>query len=350
MINRPAPVQDGPKTALYTPTLLGHRGAYLEMTSLLFAGRRRSGWQMIWTRDPAFHLMIEDGFAGFVGLAIFRALLRRRTVGLLFRVLPTLYDLSWRMRIKRMILKILRKMRSIRVISIVPRFVDPKIATICDDWIYDPQLWDLSDSDRQIFGQLRAAEGGAAPVAAQEFYARIQAARAGRRVMVSLGLQSREKGLAIMADAVKAGAFDDWLLVMAGRIAPEMQYMRTVLEQGGHLIMDRYITDEELIATYSAADAVWCLYDPNYDQASGILGRAVQLGVVPLVRAGSVSARQCQHYGVPHLAAQGAQDIAAVVSQLPSSDPDLGRDLQTQFARHSIAVLSQALHGGSKPL
>jgi hypothetical protein len=93
MINRPPPVFDGPKTALYTPTLLGHRGAYLDLTSSLFAGRRLGGWQMIWTRDPAFHLMIEDGFAGFVGMAILRAVLGRRTVGLLFRVLPTLHDM-----------------------------------------------------------------------------------------------------------------------------------------------------------------------------------------------------------------------------------------------------------------
>jgi hypothetical protein len=241
-----------------------------------------------------------------------------------------------------MILKIIRKISSIRVISIVPSFIDPRIDVICDDWIYDPQLWDLSDQDRHTFVQLRTAEQNKAPVAAQDFYDRIKAAQAAWRVLVSLGLQSREKGLAILADAVKGGSFDGWLLIIAGRISALMQPIRHLLEERGHLIFDRFITDEELIACYAAADAVWCLYDPKYDQASGILGRAVQLGVVPLVRAGSVSARQCQHYGVAYLAGQGAQDLDLAVADPPASDTDMGRDLQTQFARHSIAVLSQA--------
>jgi hypothetical protein len=47
---------------------------------------------------------------------------------------------------------------------------------------------------------------------------------------------------------------------------------------------NRSVTDAELLGAYAASDAVWCLYPPFGDHASGVLGRAAQLGI-PVCRA-----------------------------------------------------------------
>ena len=38
---------------------------------------------------------------------------------------------------------------------------------------------------------------------------------------------------------------------------------------------------------------IWCCYSPEYDQASGVFGRAVQYGCIPIVREHSVIHKFC---------------------------------------------------------
>ena len=52
-------------------------------------------------------------------------------------------------------------------------------------------------------------------------------------------------------------------------------------------MFDRLLTDGEMMSLYACADVVWSCYSPEYDQASGIFGRAVQHGVPTVVRVGS---------------------------------------------------------------
>jgi hypothetical protein len=42
------------------------------------------------------------------------------------------------------------------------------------------------------------------------------------------------------------------------------------------------------MSLFRAADAAWCCYPPERDLSSGIFGRAVQFGIAPIVRQGSV--------------------------------------------------------------
>lgn len=54
------------------------------------------------------------------------------------------------------------------------------------------------------------------------------------------------------------------------------------------LAEDRIVTDDEILRLYKVADLAWCCYAPDYDQASGVFGRALQTGVEPVVREGRV--------------------------------------------------------------
>ena len=70
-----------------------------------------------------------------------------------------------------------------------------------------------------------------------------------------------------------------------------------------------------MLALYSIADLAWCFYSPEYDQASGILGRALQFSVTPVVRKGSVSEWFCASERMPHIASIDAIGLGGVIGE-----------------------------------
>lgn len=328
------------RMALHTAGVAGHRQSYLDLCAGIFNGERVAGKNLISTPKPLLFLMIEDGFGLYVGVGLLRAILGRRTVGLLFRPLPAVRGTSLRLRLKRIILRGLKRVPAVQTLSIVPFSVAPEIARVADGWVHDLQLWDMDAKDRGGFAALRA--GQPTQPDADAFYAQIRAKAAGRKTVVSLGAQSREKGIAILAEAAASGRLEDWCIVVAGKVAADMHDSKATLEAKGHLVIDRYLSDAEIIAAYAAADAMWCLYDPAYDQASGILGRALQFGVRPLVRAGSISEKLCRAENVIHAAAQGAQDCGTALAALP---PAAHAGLATDWKSENVARINAALFG-----
>ena len=106
-------------------------------------------------------------------------------------------------------------------------------------------------------------------------------------MLLFLGKGSRLKGLQDLVRLV-SGLEEELLVVVAGRIQEECRQDAERLAQRGMIVEDRFITDEELLSLYGTANFTWCVYPPDYDQASGVFGRSIQLGVIPLIRAGSV--------------------------------------------------------------
>ena len=110
------------------------------------------------------------------------------------------------------------------------------------------------------------------------------------------------------------------LVVCAGRVTPGNSNLAARLSAQGALIIDRFISDVELESLYGIADAIWACYAPDYDQASGVFGRAIQWGVPVIVRESSVIAafadRACADY---YPVAFGAHEsLAAMLERLPS--------------------------------
>ncbi len=168
-------------------------------------------------------------------------------------------------------------------------------------------------------------------------------------MIVSLGVQNKSKGYEILTDAIPDLAAQDWFVVAAGKVSQDQQTRSTVLSHHGMMSVNRFLDDDEIIAAYAAADSVWCLYDPSYDQASGILGRALQFGIPPLVRQGSLSEAFCQAEDIPHIAATGASDVRLALTTLPCASPEKGIALATRLRSDSIARLERALFGASDP-
>lgn len=287
---------------LYTRTLSGHRQSYLDFVKQNFGGERINELTLFFKKGPVFFLMIEDNFMLYFFVACIRAFFGKKTVGLLFRPKPALNANNFRLKLKLYLLKVLKKIQKVQTLSIVPVPLEPEISTIVDDWIYDFQLWDMTTEQNKVIEQLKNSMKPSIDAPEYQIVQQVKNYANGRSIVVALGVQNKAKGTKILAKNIQYFIQYNYFVVLAGRFADDCHEVKLALEESGALIFDRFMTDEEILGLYAAADAVWCYYDPSYDQASGILGRAVQLGVLPIVRPDSFSEKFCVTEGIPHVA------------------------------------------------
>ena len=169
---------------LYCQSEQGHRGSYLSLMEIsLGAKRTQNIFQLITTSKPIFFITLEGVLTLFTALAFLRALMGRRTAGLLLRPGPALKGKSYRLRLKKFILKLFRIFPQIKVLTILPFYIEPQFSKIADGWIYDPQLWDLTLSDR------KRAEYSTDKIRSDVF----KVSR-GRPICIALGRQDKDKG------------------------------------------------------------------------------------------------------------------------------------------------------------
>lgn len=313
----------------------GHRGQYNAMLSRLFHLRRAHfSLAMLAARAPVLCPQIEAAPVRFAITCLARSLVGRRTAGLLLRPLPTLRGRSLRLRAKRLMLKLLRYTPGAQVLTIVPFAVEPGFASIAHGWIHDLQNWDL---------QLEA--NPAAAPAAQSLAQEIRRLAQGRPVCAAIGRQEQAKGFDRFAALYTAnpGLRAAALFAFGGKVSPELaQVARDFAAQGG-FALDRFVSDDELAGLYAAADLVWCAYAPDYDQASGVLGRALQHGIPVVARRSSVIAAICANEGHPCVElddGEGWQALTAIPRRLA---PDLVRSRARQHGEVSLTRLSEAL-------
>jgi len=273
-------------------SLGGHRREYQDLFSALFDLAPSTGRvqlanlrHLLLARALLFGTL-DDDYAGFFLIALLRAALGRRTVGIFLRPQTCFQSSALRFRIKKAVFAHLRKVRPVSVFTIMPFSVAPQLAEVADRGLLDPHLWDMAESDA------RATDAA--------FSAQISAAAGGRRVLAFVGTASTIKGVTLLRDMM---AGPDWpggdiLVVVAGRFPDETEPLAREFEALGALVISRFISDAELRALYSGADFVWACYRPDYDQASGIFGRAVQTGRIPVLRAGSLIARFARQNGI----------------------------------------------------
>lgn len=300
----------------YSKDLNGHRASYLEFVQSKFGGERLSAKSLVFWKDPVFFLMIEDNFALYLLVSFLRVLLGRRTVGLLFRPKPAIAANSVRLKLKKLALKFLRNFSNVKTFSIVPVPLEPAINEIVNDWIYDFQLWDINFEQKQIVKKIRDSY----QLSDLEIFNQFEILkkiknRNKKKILVAIGAQNKGKGVEELAKAINTLSDADYLVVVAGRFSQDVSIAKQTIKTGGGLVFDRFMTDDEILALYAIADNVWCFYDPSYDQASGILGRAIQLDVTPLVRAKSFSELLCKSEQLNHISINNISELKDVLNQ-----------------------------------
>ena len=260
----------------------GHRLSYIEFAQDSLGARRVPLSRGFFARDPLLFLMIEEWFGLFVLSCLVRTLFGRKTVGLLFRPAQALNGTSRRLKIKRGLLRVIKHLPSAQSLVITPYDISPEYESISDGWIYDFQFWDMTDVELE--NARSAAQSG--PITELGRIA-VEAAQ-GRKIVT--GGQNRAKRFNVFVDTYLASPAlrQAFLFVSAGKVASELQSQKNDFEQAGGVSIDRFISNDELFEIYGLSSAIWSNYAPEYNQASGIFGRALQLNKMPIVRPFSV--------------------------------------------------------------
>jgi glycosyltransferase involved in cell wall biosynthesis len=330
-----------PDVILFSRTEDGHRGAYIRFIASHLSAESRPASALLGVRQPVIFLLIEDSFAFYVLTALVRALMGRRTAGLLFRPKPALESHTLKLRGKRTVLRLLRRIPLCQTLTILPFSVDPRFAQIADSWIYDFQLWDLSATERNNVEVKRAQREHADP---STLIGQISVAAKGRPVVCAVGRQDRDKGFDVFAQAfaTHASIRERFLFAFGGKVAKNLTPELAAYEKAEGFATNRRIEDAELLDLYSASDLVWCHYALGYDQASGILGRAAQLGMPAIVREGSLVHAMCRSEGIPHIAFDASRPEMLTEVSI-AANPAAGAALAERFAAQSLVALRQAL-------
>jgi len=295
--------------------------------------RRRGIWFYsmfdTWTTETARALLA----------AIFRSLAGKKTIGLLFRPGDCFVKRSFKSSFRRMLFGVVSRLRNVHLLSIFPFTVSPEISSVATNWIYEPQLWDLQYlgvPDMQNVEPLQAQILGLADK---------------RLIVVALGSQCREKGFDYLAELWVSSAElrASHLFVACGVVLPDSKPSARRFQEAGGMLLDRHIDDAELFCLYRNADLVWSCYAPDYNQSSGIHGRAVQLGIPVVVRKGSYIDALGETLSHPSLALPyGA--IGESISLLQKWNPrrvdqERTESLVRHMRDHSLSVLADALRG-----
>lgn len=336
----------------YSRTLSGHRREYLEFSIGLFGGERVGAFGMFKSSRPVLFLMVEDSFVLYFIVSLWRSLFSWRTVGLLFRPKPAVEAKNWRLRIKKGMLKFLRRINAVNTLSIVPTPLDPRFDVIVDGWIYDFQLWDLSSSDRELFNHLVSANSPKmiSDQDAAKLVNTVKIVANGKLVISTIGRQDSDKGFDLFATFFQqSGVLENWHPVVGGKVSDACKGHKSNLETKGATVLNRFVTDAEIIGLYAVSHIVWCAYAESYDQASGILGRAVQLGLPVIVRKGSISHRFCLAENIAHAPLSEFYDLASQLSRLKQQPSLQGQVMSQRFRASSLQKLRFALGVSDQP-
>ena len=294
-------------------SLAGHRADYLKLFNRLFeesgfdVEQRRLSFGDVLYPGPIFSTMLEEHPMRFAVVAALRALMGKRSVTLIFRPVEAATGRSMRLRAKRLALSLLKRSRRVSVLSILPFDANPAIARSATGWIYDPQFWDVP------LGKVLPPP----PID-------LASLARGRKIVCALGTQNEQKGFDLFCRlwADHADIRDRYLFVAAGKVTDSLKDTAEAFMAAGGVVLNRFISDDELLGLYGASDLVWCCYAPNYDQASGIFGRAIQLGRTPIIRAGSLVDRLSRNLSIPAIAVSyEPQDAASILAEASLAKP-----------------------------
>ncbi|WP_146673445.1 glycosyltransferase [Thioclava sp. F36-6] len=263
----------------------GHRREYLTLFSRMFTLEASTGKvsrRNILRLARAKRLLfgtIDDDYLGFFLVGMLRAALGRRTVGVFLRPQTCFNTSGLRYRIKKAAFATARMIPRLSVFTIVPFSVAPEYASIATGGLIDPQMWDQYGSRNDPLNE--------------EIYEIIKNKAAGRKVLSFIGSVTEIKGTRLLNDLLNSPDWpaDKLLLVIAGKFPHSNFDLADKADRIGSLVIDRYVTDQEISGIYQASDLVWCCYHPEYNQASGIFGRSIQFRRTPIVRRHSIIER-----------------------------------------------------------
>lgn len=322
----------------------GHQAAYHQMFASWFGLSPSVGkigpklFARLARAERLFFGTLDDDVAGFAAVSIVRAFLGRRTGGLFLHP-NTCWGSGLKPRIKWILFASLSRIPNVTVLSILPYGLMPKLRNVSNGYVHDPQFYDQLEAPPSAdAGTLRS----------------LTAAAAGRPILAFLGWGTQEKAYPALSQlAAQPGLADRVLIVTAGKIVESCAAAATRLRASGAVVLERFVSDEEMEAIYRSSRWIWNCYAPGYEQASGIFGRAVQHGRAVVLREGSVTlAYYAQLLGhpalvLPEISAAAAavllEDIERAPEAATADDPDRVLDTLRSWKREFREAVNKAI-------
>jgi hypothetical protein len=312
------------ESLVYVKATSGHRQSYLDTFSRVFGLEPVSGpmntvvLRRLVAADCLLFATLDENMLGFPAVAAIRSILGRPTVGIFLRPQTCFQTERWYHPVKRYAFRLLRRLPGLTIATITPFTVEPRYAEVAHVGVADPQYWDLQGESGSPHGEHTNLSDDV-----------VKRAR-GRRILCVLGGLSTDKGLPFLTETLERSTSiaDEVFVVVSGRVRPQDSEWIRRLEAAGAFVVNRFIADAELDSLYGIASLVWSCYAPDYDQASGIFGRAIQYGVPPIVREGSLisafaAANGIDYYSVTYGAHASLADLLLNTSAAPTSRTSL---------------------------
>jgi len=290
----------------------GHRRGYVRtlakaLNSLGVVGPRRKYIKLLLT-TPKLILPTFEGGPRFNAVVIaLRAISGRKTVVILLRAHLVEHRTLFNRIIHKLTLRFFGWSKSVMPLSIVESEDLPRRCPGVQ-FIEDPEFWDLTE-----------AEIGAAHSSLADEVAELQR---GRPILLVVGGLSASKGLSYLRQILETSAALEphIFVVVAGPVVADAQEDISALRAAGAFVRDRFLTDGELLSLFKLAEMAWCCYPVERDMSSGIFGRCRQIGVIPVVRQGSLL--ESKFGGTMHTRPIPYDDAQAAGAILCSSLPD----------------------------
>jgi hypothetical protein len=270
----------------------GHRFSYLDLLSNVLHLNKSIGsirniltlHKLIFTKKLLLASLDDDVF-GFVIIALIRALFFHNTVALFIRPQSCFHN-NIKSQIKYFIFRILSLIKFVRVITIIQNFDGNDYSKISKDWVHDPQMWDIFDSPR---------------IESLSFSEALLKNAENRKIISLIGRVSNDKGIESLINLINdhGNICASYYFIVAGKFDNDAIESFKSIKSKNIKLINRHLSDDEIGSLYCISTLIWCCYNKNYDQASGIFGRAAQLGKIAVVRKGSSIEMIAKHYQIP---------------------------------------------------
>lgn len=327
------------KSFVHIDNELGHRKAYLELFVDLFdfspsIGKisNKNRLSLISAKSVLF-ATVGISYKRHLLVCIARSILLKPTVSLFLGAGDyTKKRQSRFFALNYILLKIWKSLPKQKVLSILPYDIDSSSKKFTNAYIYDPQLWDMS------IKKLKK------PLPSTQLSLKAKEKSNNRKILIFLGKITLYKGFDYLIDFTENNK-KDVFVVVAGRMTKECKPLGEKLKSAGMMVVDRFISDEELFSLYQIADFAWSYYKPEYDQSSGIYGRAIQLGVIPIIRADSIISKLSKSIGCTAITLNDKQIKSYVLSVKYKSPKhsDFNKILLNKIGKESYSSLKSYL-------
>lgn len=179
-------------------------------------------------------------------------------------------------RVKRIMFLLVKNFSQTKMISIHKNhFYVDKLQKYVNNFIYDPQLWDLQFLQ---FKQVKPLE------LSEEFFI------TPLQTVLVAGRFNEQRSRGELLEYIKINS--NFLFIIAGII--ELEDEKFLKNYKNCNIINRYISNEELFFLMNNCDIIYCFY--NNDRPSGFFGRALQLNKPIIVRKNSFLNKSFEHY------------------------------------------------------